>query len=367
MKIFLVGGAVRDTLLGLTPKDNDWVIVGANEDDITKLTEEGYTQVGSDFPVFLHPESGDEYALARVERKTGVGYHGFNVTADSSVTIEEDLARRDLTVNSMAMSDGGDIIDPYGGMNDLRNRVLRHTTDAFAEDPLRVLRLARFAARYHDWRVADETIELCKSIVQSGELNHLSVERVWAEMEKAFSETAPHRFFEVLMSTDAIQYCDTLKELFDPFSATDMALMRHLSNTSRLNRMIVGIGAIGKSLKNFKGPVRVKDCMRNVQAFLSSAQNAVHMHRVMKQSRAFQNGASFVDLIEVAFLYERAGFLDRIPYRAKSLLTAHHITCQIRAFNPEFAGLEGKALGNAIEAARVKAISLGVTFECNGR
>ena len=203
MDIYLVGGAVRDELLGYPVKEHDWVVVGARPDD---LLAQGYQQVGKDFPVFLHPETKDEYALARTERKQGHGYTGFAVDCDPTVTLEEDLMRRDLTVNAIARSDSGEFIDPYNGRADLEAKVLRHVSDAFVEDPLRVLRTARFAARYAHlgFVVATETIALMGGIVSSGELKHLSVERIWVEMERALGEQNPEVFFEVLRECGAL-------------------------------------------------------------------------------------------------------------------------------------------------------------------
>lgn len=361
MQVFLVGGAVRDTLLGRQPKDQDWVIVGASQEDIDRLVAEGYTQVGSDFPVFLHPETGDEYALARVERKTGAGYHGFTVKADSNVTVEEDLARRDLTINSMAMSDGGDVIDPYGGLRDLHNRILRHTTEAFAEDPLRVLRLARFAARFSGWKVAPETIELCKQIGEAGELNHLSIERVWTEMEKAFKEPSPHRFLEILDECDALKHCKILADLFE-YNDTDKRLMSKLSTIPENQRLFVAIGAIAVKVPcAHGGPMRARDCFENMNEVLGADRNAVDLYRVLKKSRALQSGIQFSDLIEAVFLYERAGVSDMLSFGTKDLIKAQHIAMNVRAI--EFAGLEGKALGKAIEDARISALRTGLDIK----
>jgi tRNA nucleotidyltransferase (CCA-adding enzyme) len=195
MDIYVVGGAVRDTLLGKTPKDRDYVVVGGSAQ---AMLEAGYLQVGADFPVFLHPETQDEYALARVERKTAAGYHGFTVQT-AGVTLEEDLSRRDLTINAMAMDTAGSIVDPYGGRVDLDAKVLRHVSDAFSEDPLRVLRLARFLARFGPaWKVAPETWQLLQSMVAAGELDALTRERVWVEFEKGFGEPYPHLMLHLL-------------------------------------------------------------------------------------------------------------------------------------------------------------------------
>ncbi|WP_271460999.1 multifunctional CCA addition/repair protein [Pantoea leporis] len=204
MKTFLVGGAVRDALLRLPVKDRDWVVVGATPD---AMLAEGYQQVGRDFPVFLHPRSREEYALARTERKSGNGYTGFVTQFAPDVTLEQDLQRRDLTINAIAQSDSGELIDPYGGQRDLAKRQLRHVSTAFNEDPLRVLRVARFAARFAhlNFRIADETQALMREMAVSGELAHLTAERVWKETEKALLTRNPQVYFQVLRDCGALQ------------------------------------------------------------------------------------------------------------------------------------------------------------------
>ena len=204
MQIFKVGGAVRDQLLGRTVKDIDWVVVGATPE---QMRAQGFRPVGDDFPVFLHPESAEEYALARTERKSGHGYGGFTFHTSPSVTLEEDLLRRDLTVNAMAQADDGTLYDPYGGQIDLANRVLRHVSPAFAEDPLRVLRVARFAARYAylGFRVATETMALMRQLSASGELQHLTAERTWQEFARALMEDNPEVFITVLRDCGALK------------------------------------------------------------------------------------------------------------------------------------------------------------------
>jgi tRNA nucleotidyltransferase (CCA-adding enzyme) len=204
MQIYLVGGAVRDQLLGLEPVERDWVVVDATPE---QMTNQGYRQVGKDFPVFLHPETREEYALARTERKQGHGYKGFEFDCSTDVSLEDDLLRRDLTINAIAQNQQGDIIDPYNGKADLEARVLRHVSDAFIEDPLRVLRVARFAARFAhlDFSIADETLELMRSIAASGELDYLTPERIWLETTKALNTRTPTVFFETLRSCDALQ------------------------------------------------------------------------------------------------------------------------------------------------------------------
>lgn len=195
-QVYLVGGAVRDKLLNIKSKDNDYVVIGETPKTMESL---GFVPIGSDFPVYLHPKTKEEYALGRTERKSGKGYTGFVVDASPTVTLEEDLARRDLTINSMALDEHGNIIDPFNGQTDLQNKILRHTTAAFVEDPVRVLRIARFLARYgSDWRIHPSTYALMRELKNKGELNHLVPERVWLETEKALGEKHPELYFEAL-------------------------------------------------------------------------------------------------------------------------------------------------------------------------
>ncbi len=201
MKIYQVGGSVRDKLLGLPAVDRDYVVVGATVDEMIAA---GYQPVGKDFPVFLHPKTKDEYALARTERKSGRGYTGFAFQAAPEVTLEEDLLRRDLTINAMAVASDSTLIDPHGGAKDIAEKVLRHVSDAFAEDPLRVLRLARFAARFTEFTVAPETLALCEKLVDDGEVRELVAERVWHEISRGLMEAQPSRMFEVLRGCGAL-------------------------------------------------------------------------------------------------------------------------------------------------------------------
>ncbi len=205
MEIYQVGGAVRDKLLGLPVKDRDWVVVGATP---AEMEAQGYKLVGADFPVFLHPQTHEEYALARTERKTAPGYKGFSVHADPGVTLIEDLKRRDLTINAIAESPDGALIDPFDGRADLHNKILRHVSAAFSEDPVRILRVARFAARFSDFQIAVETRVLMREMVTGGEIDALVPERVWAELERALGELQPSRFFE------ALRACGALAKLF---------------------------------------------------------------------------------------------------------------------------------------------------------
>jgi tRNA nucleotidyltransferase (CCA-adding enzyme) len=202
MKVFMVGGAVRDRLLGKPVSDRDWVVVGATP---AEMIAAGFTPVGKDFPVFLHPRTHEEYALARTERKTARGYQGFSFHTSPEVTLEQDLMRRDLTINSIAEDEHGQLVDPYGGVRDLQDKILRHTSAAFAEDPVRILRLARFAARFADFSVSAQTLVLMRRMVEDGEVDHLVPERIWQELSRGLMEPLPSRMFEVLRSCGALE------------------------------------------------------------------------------------------------------------------------------------------------------------------
>lgn len=240
MQIFKVGGCVRDRLLGLPVKDRDWVVVGSSVDE---MLAQGFRPVGKDFPVFLHPKTQEEYALARTERKTAPGYHGFDFYASPEVTLEDDLARRDLTINAMAEDEDGHIFDPFNGQADLHNKTLRHVSNAFVEDPVRVLRLARFAARF-GFQVADETKQLIAQMIANGELQHLVAERVWQELEKALLTQQPSLFFICLKDVGALTILfpeiDRLfgvpqKTQWHPEVDTGIHVMRVLDQAARLS------------------------------------------------------------------------------------------------------------------------------------
>jgi tRNA nucleotidyltransferase (CCA-adding enzyme) len=246
MEIYLVGGAVRDKRLGLPVRERDWVVVGATPQELLAL---GFTPVGRDFPVFLHPDTREEYALARTERKTGPGYTGFEICADPAITLEEDLRRRDLTINAMAETPAGELIDPYGGAEDLDNGVLRHVSSAFAEDPVRILRVARFAARFAHWgfRVAHETNALMRHMVESGEVDHLVPERVWTELAGALESNTPQRFFDVLHG------CGALARLFpelEPLYAGTSGL-RHAGAGGAFSTLPAAVTLTGKAALRF--------------------------------------------------------------------------------------------------------------------
>ena len=235
LRTYMVGGAVRDRLLGLPVHDRDWVVVGATPED---MAARGFVPVGKDFPVFLHPQTREEYALARTERKSAPGYRGFAVQASPAVTLEEDLARRDLTINAIAApanwaGDEAALIDPFGGLRDLRAGVLRHVTDAFREDPVRILRLARFAARFHAFSIAPETQALLRSMVQAGEAAHLVPERVWQELARGLMQPRPSRMLHVLHSCGAL--AAALPELAASYITHGPRLERALDEAARLN------------------------------------------------------------------------------------------------------------------------------------
>lgn len=227
MKVYLVGGAVRDQLLGLPVKERDWVVVGATSQEM--LTQ-GFKQVGRDFPVFLHPETHEEYALARTERKTGKGYIEFTCHADPTVTLEDDLKRRDLTINAMAKDQTGKIIDPYNGREDLKSQILRHVSAAFVEDPVRILRVARFAARFGDFAVHPVTNQLMQQMLENGEVDALVPERVWQELERALREQHPERFFMVLAN------CQVLPKLFPEIALHFTAIQKALNQAVYLSQ-----------------------------------------------------------------------------------------------------------------------------------
>jgi tRNA nucleotidyltransferase (CCA-adding enzyme) len=244
MKVYCVGGAVRDQLLGLPVQDRDWVVVGATPEE---LLARGFTPVGQDFPVFLHPQTHEEYALARTERKRGHGYHGFIFHASPDVTLEEDLARRDLTINAIAQAEDGALIDPFGGRADLARKILRHVSPAFAEDPVRILRVARFAARFHDFTLADETLQLMRRMVEAGEVDHLVPERVWQELARGLMEARPARMFETLRACGAL--VKLLPELERLWGVPQRADFHPEVDTGRHVMMVIDMAArLGLSL-----------------------------------------------------------------------------------------------------------------------
>ena len=359
MMIYKVGGAVRDSLLGVPFTETDWVVVGARPE---ALLQQGFRQVGKDFPVFLHPQTQEEYALARTERKTGHGYYGFSVHAEPSVTLEEDLARRDLTINAMAQAEDGTLIDPYGGQQDLAARLLRHVAPAFVEDPLRVLRVARFAARYHQmgFTVAPETQALMAEIVAQGELSHLATERIWTETERALAGPNPAVYFATLKS------CGALQQLLPAVSVT--------SGIDRLQQA----GSLADSphcrwaiLLSELSPHRSAQTSQHIKApnsFTLLAERLCHWRPQVKA--ALGDAEACMTLIEGLDALRReepfAGFITCCA-ALEATIAASHEGCQllrsavaagaaVTARQLADTGLQGPQLGAAIRAARVDAI-----------
>lgn len=410
----MVGGAVRDALLGLPVQDHDWVVVGATPE---ALIARGYLPVGKDFPVFLHPETREEYALARTERKTARGYRGFVVHAEPDVTLEQDLARRDLTINSIAVPssnpdaaagfdpDFSALIDPFGGQEDIRNKVLRHVTGAFREDPVRILRLARFAARFQDFSVAPETMALMQAMVADGEVDALVAERVWQEIARGLMEKTPSRMFEVLRESGALQ--KLLPEVarlwgvpqpaaHHPEVDTGVHLMMVLDMSARLGGSLAvrfsclchdlgkgrtaadvlprHIGHEERSARLLKGlceRLRVPvDCreMADVVArehgniHRSESLNAASLVRLMERCDAFRKPQRFAEVLLACECDARGRLgLEDSPYPQRTrlleaLAAAQAVETQPLALQVQAAGQDGKQIGEAIHRARVKAV-----------
>lgn len=288
MKTYLVGGAIRDKLLGYEIKERDWVVVGATEQDMLNL---GYMKVGKKFPVFLHPRTHDEYALARIEHKTGVGYKGFDFDVDVHITLEEDLKRRDLTINAIAQSTDGKLIDPYNGQEDLRNKILRHVSLAFIEDPVRVLRLARFTAKLADFTVHESTIELVKIMAKNGELNALVPERIWKELCKALNEPKPSRFFTFLFQCDVLQIIFPLihKNFATICLALDNACVVFNNDVERCTAMLacLNIEEINEFSTNYRLPKKYVVMAKLVASFYIKYEQISHRHASASEKTEF--------------------------------------------------------------------------------
>jgi tRNA nucleotidyltransferase (CCA-adding enzyme) len=380
MDIYLVGGAVRDKQLGLPVSERDWVVVGATAQQMIDL---GYQAVGKDFPVFLHPKTKEEYALARTERKTAPGYTGFEICADPGITLEEDLLRRDLTINAMAETAQGELIDPYGGRNDLDNGVLRHVSPAFAEDPVRILRVARFAACFaqYGFHVAHETNALMRRMVDNGEVDYLVAERVWAELHKALGCKAPARFFAVLAA------CDALHALFPEVAELErkeatahghappaLPVLNHAvdmsgSNTIRFAALVCDLdngvgGGLGRErLDAFCERLRAPNSFRELAGMALLYRQQLHDSARLSASElldlltaldAFRRPERLADFIAVCAAeahcmdqslqgYAPADLLERALQAAESV-------------TPDTAGKTGKEIGAAIREQRIAAI-----------
>ncbi|MCH1611412.1 MAG: tRNA nucleotidyltransferase [Luminiphilus sp.] len=360
MNCYRVGGAVRDTLLGYPHHETDWVVVGSTAE---AMINEGFTQVGRDFPVFLHPESKEEYALARTERKSGPGYHGFVVHADPSVTLEEDLERRDLTINALAMDEAQAIIDPYGGMADLDAKILRHVSPHFVEDPLRVLRVARFAARYHHlgFTIAEETMSLMSEIVAADELPHLSAERVWVETDKALGEQHPEVYWQVLSDCGALAVLLPEIAVSQGIAALTRAAPHTERNDCRWAALLADLPearASGAS-ERFKAPnaysllaTRVCGERYKMKATLKDAGTCMSLLKALDALRREEPFAGFCATL-IALEQRSASAQNSIDL----LQRARNAAQTVKASDFADEGLTGPELGAAIQAAQIERIA----------
>ena len=401
MQVYLVGGAVRDALLGRDVGERDWVVVGATP---TALEALGFQPVGRDFPVFLHPQTHEEHALARLERKVGPGYRGFTTDFSPAVTLDEDLRRRDLTINAMARGDSGDLIDPYGGQRDLELRLLRHVSDAFIEDPVRILRVARFAARFAPlgFRVADETLALMQRMVASGEVDALVPERVWKEMERALGEQRPVAFVETLRACGALR--TILPELDALFGVPQTATWHPEVDTGVHTLMALQVAAdrgnsvavrfavlvhdLGKALtpqarwpshpghEDAGVPVVEKLCERlRVPAecrdlAVLATRFHTHVHRglelrpstildLLERCDAFRRPARFAELLEACECDARGRLgLGERPYPQRARIEAGLAAASGAALTAaEREGLSGTAIGERLRQRRLESIT----------
>ncbi|HFD78988.1 MAG TPA: multifunctional CCA tRNA nucleotidyl transferase/2'3'-cyclic phosphodiesterase/2'nucleotidase/phosphatase [Gammaproteobacteria bacterium] len=386
MEVFLVGGAVRDRLLGLPVKERDWVVVGATPEQMLEL---GYRPVGKDFPVFLHPETGEEYALARSERKTAPGYHGFEVHADPDVSLEEDLKRRDLTINAIAETPDGRLIDPFHGEQDLRQGLLRHVSPAFVEDPVRILRVARLAARFapYGFHVAHSTNALMRTMVDNGEVDHLVPERVWAELVKALATDSPATFFKVLHGCGALAVL--FPEIEEEYAGEETphrqrglppALAALQDSAARSAdprvRFAVLLRALGARRPREQRLARGEALCRRLRApndYSRLALDAIRLEsavtsddparllELMETAGAFRHGDHWRRLLAV---YRAAGLIDE--RRADSLQRAAAHAAGINAAALGDHGLRGPELGAAIRARRLQAVREALGDEEHG-
>ena len=407
MQIYLVGGAVRDKLLGRPVNDHDWVVVGATPEQMLAL---GYLPVGRDFPVFLHPDTREEYALARTERKSGRGYRGFVVQSSPDVTLEEDRARRDLTINAIAISADPSCatghFDPYGGERDLQDRVLRHVTDSFREDPVRILRVARFAARFTDFTVAPETMQLMREMVAHGEADHLVAERVWQELARGLMEERPSRMFDVLRECGALKVVlpevDRLwgvpqRPEYHPEVDTGVHLMMVLDMAARLATTLTvrfaclvhdlgkgttpadmlprHIGHEQRSAKLLKGlceRLRVPTECRETADVVAREHGNIHrsgelgaaaLVRLIERCDGIRKPARFDDILLACECDARGrlGF-DEAPYPqrqrlSEALAAVQSVATSVIAARAAESGVTGQKVGEMIHAARVRAVA----------
>lgn len=401
MEVYLVGGAVRDKLLGLPVHERDWVVVGARPEDLEKR---GYLSVGKEFPVFLHPDTKEEHALARLERKVAPGYRGFITKFSPDVTLEEDLKRRDLTINAIAEKPSGELVDPYGGQRDLKAKVLRHVSEAFVEDPVRILRLARFAARFADlgFTVAEETMVLMKQMVASGEVDALVPERVWQETERALGESRPDAFFRILRE------CGALKVIFPEIDAlygvpqpakwhpevdTGVHVMLALRYSAKIGaptsvRFGVLMHDLGKALtpadilpshrgheeagvplvEALSNRLRVPNGYRELAVLAARHHQVVHkaaelnpgtMLKLFEATDAFRRPERFSEILLVceSDARGRTGLEDRPYPQAAYLQRARDAAAAVQLTAEDRAGLKGPEIGEKIRRLRLKALA----------
>jgi tRNA nucleotidyltransferase (CCA-adding enzyme) len=405
MKIYTVGGAVRDGLLGLPVQDRDHVVVGATSQE---LLAQGFRPVGKDFPVFLHPVSQEEYALARTERKTGPGYHGFACHAEPDVSLEQDLARRDLTINAMAQDSDGSLIDPYGGRRDLERRVLRHVGPAFAEDPVRILRLARFAARFSDFTVAPETVALMARMVEAGEVDHLVPERVWAELSRGLMEAKPSRMIEVLLSCGALsRILPEVEKLFGVpqpeahhperdtgvhvLMVVDAAAARSLSLPVRFAALVHDLGKgetdpaiwphhyghearsadlVESLCKRLRVPIDCRDLALLVARYHGDIHKAAELKpstvvKLLEKCDALRRPGRFADLLQACACdaYGRLGYGDRPYPQAELFLAAQAAALAVDAGAIAQSTPDRAHIPERIHEARVAAVRLALAGE----
>lgn len=402
MKTYLVGGAVRDALLGLPPGDRDWVVVGATQAD---MEARGFRAVGRDFPVFLHPHTQEEYALARTERKSGRGYRGFVVDADRSVTLEQDLQRRDFTINAIAQAEDGTLVDPYGGARDIQARVLRHVGPAFCEDPLRVLRAARFMARLAPlgFTVAPQTLALMRQMAASGELSALVPERVWQELRRALAAAQPSAFLRTLHDTGAlaqvlpevdalygvpqrVQFhpeidtgvhqelvCDVAARLAPGDDLIGFAALTHdlgkaLTPAELLPRHIgheqAGLGPLQALCQRLKVPAEHRElammaCREHLNVHRLAELRDATVHDLLARCDGFRKPARIAQLALVCECDRRgrAGSAEDDYPQGRELVRLHAAACAVSARDLAQQGLSGPQIGQALRRARIKAIA----------
>ena len=402
MQVYLVGGAVRDGLLGLPAAERDWVVVGATR---AELLRQGYREVGRDFPVFLHPVTHEEYALARLERKVAPGYRGFEFQSGPEVTLEQDLSRRDLTINAIAQGQDGALVDPYGGRADLEARLLRHVSDAFIEDPVRVLRVARFAARFapQGFRVADETQQLMRAIVARGEVDALVAERVWQETAKALATADPARFFQVLRDCGALRVIypeiDSLYGVpqpaeWHPEIDTGVHTLLVLEQATRLTsepavRFAALVHDLGKAttppalwprhhgheersvalIEGLSARLRVPNEFRELALIVARHHGNVHrafelrpqtVLELLEKSDAFRRPARFAQALIAceADSRGRTGFAERAYPQREYLLAALDAAAAVRPSAADIAGRDGAAIAHQLRRQRQEAIAV---------